>query len=1045
MGSSPQVVDFNSDGRRDLVAGDRSGYFNTFTDQSGSLVANYMAKLADSTPLNVAANSHPFITDWNRDGKKDLIMGDENYEVRLYLNVNSDANPKFQGYTLINCGANPISIYRVDPVVVDLDRDGKRDLVCGSSDAYLYYFHNTGSDTNPTFTTVETLKTVSGTYIRPAPNAIGSHVGFCDWNNDGATDLVLGGYDGFIDLYLGENPDVGVSAIVVPGAFSDSGIAIVPGCSLANFGSSGASYNARLRIGSGYNSLVNVPNHPAGTRLYVTFPAWTPGARGSLAMSCSTELSGDANHSNDRFVGSTLVRVLDAEALSIAAPVGSVDSGASSTPQANVRNNGNTSITFDIRLAIGAWSNTQTVTLGAGASQLVDFAAWTAPSRGNIAITCSTRLAGDLVPANNRQTGSIFVRVLDVEPVTILAPANSVDSGATLLPQAGIRNDGNTTVTFDARFDIPGGYTSTQTVTGLAPGVTQPVSFASWTAPGRGSYTTKCTTMLSGDMVVANDPKNGGFIVSVHDVAALAIVAPAESIAPGQLTPQARVHNYGTLREPTAICFKISPTSYSRTVVCGGGLPLGRDTVITFAIWNAGVGTYVASCSTYLPAEQVHANDKVSLNFKVASGGGGGGNAGWTRMADLPSGSRNKAVKDGGCLAYNEESGSDFVYAAKGNGTCEFTRYSTLGNTWSNVESVPAIGSSGRKKVVKKGASMAQIGGKLYLAKGNGTLEWWAYEPTGTGTGVWHQKSDVPAGAKAVKEGSGAAGVTTGGADSVYFLKGSSTLEFFRFDANGNMWEKLADAPAGASGKPFKNGSALAADGNNTIYVLKGSYNELAAYDIAGNTWTVKRGMPLIGNSGSKKKVKDGAGLAWLDGKLYGLKGDNTNEFWLYNPASDSWSQQADMPVGGGKRVKGGGALTSSGEFLYALRGNATLEFWQYNNGAEAPAGLGTLPASNAMGSAECGVRSAELRIAPNPFNDATTISYTIRKPGNVSLQLFDATGKLVSTIAAGYRNAGHYALSLRPEAAPLARGIYLLKFTGSSQYETLTQKLIVQ
>lgn len=64
-----------------------------------------------------------------------------------------------------------------------------------------------------------------------------------------------------------------------------------------------------------------------------------------------------------------------------------------------------------------------------------------------------------------------------------------------------------------------------------------------------------------------------------------------------------------------------------------------------------------------------------------------------------------------------------------------------------------------------------------------------------------------------------------------------------------------------------------------------------------------------------------------------------------------------------------------------------------------------------------------------------------------MSLKLYDLTGKLVTTIASGTQNAGHYSLpvdfaSSGHGASALAHGVYLLKFLSGNY--TTTQKLIV-
>jgi WD40 repeat protein len=208
-------VDWNSDHRRDLVSGDREGYLNLFIESQGQLIAYYKMQLINGDTIDVGNNAQPAIADWDRDGKKDLLLGGEDGYVRLYRNLTSDTLPSFQNYTYIQSGGNPINNYRITPYVVDLDQDGKRDLVCGAADGYLHFFQNVGSDTNPTFAGEETLKTAHDILIQPSVTAIGSRCGFGDWNNDGAIDFLLSGYEGAIELYLGEGVGVKEKAVLV--------------------------------------------------------------------------------------------------------------------------------------------------------------------------------------------------------------------------------------------------------------------------------------------------------------------------------------------------------------------------------------------------------------------------------------------------------------------------------------------------------------------------------------------------------------------------------------------------------------------------------------------------------------------------------------------------------------------------------------------------------------------------------------------------------------------------------------------------------------
>ena len=307
---------------------------------------------------------------------------------------------------------------------------------------------------------------------------------------------------------------------------------------------------------------------------------------------------------------------------------------------------------------------------------------------------------------------------------------------------------------------------------------------------------------------------------------------------------------------------------------------------------------------------------------------------------------------------------------------------------------------------------------------------------------LWTVKPNVPlGGGKALKEGTSTVAVQRGDTNFIYLLKGSGTTEFYRFHISPSQWETMLSLPM-EKNKGFKNGSGLVYDSDaKRIYVLKGSYNLFYAYDLDANTWNTRDSLPLRQTpGGSKKKVKDGAGLAYHNGVIYALKGGNTNEFWCYKCDSNDWTNLTDI-TGAIKRVKGGGALVyaPSTDALYALKGNNTRGFYMY--WPLAAFGTSFSANSNEMANSSTLQLSNSLRVAPNPFTNAATIAYSLPKAGNASLKLYDVTGKLVSVLAQGYVTAGSH--SARVEAATLAHGIYLLKLTTEG-YST-TKKLILE
>lgn len=53
----------------------------------------------------------PCVSDWNSDGKKDLIVGQfSNGAIRLYLNQGTDTEPVFNDFSFLQAGGKPIRL-----------------------------------------------------------------------------------------------------------------------------------------------------------------------------------------------------------------------------------------------------------------------------------------------------------------------------------------------------------------------------------------------------------------------------------------------------------------------------------------------------------------------------------------------------------------------------------------------------------------------------------------------------------------------------------------------------------------------------------------------------------------------------------------------------------------------------------------------------------------------------------------------------------------------------------------------------------------------
>ena len=61
-------------------------------------------------PMEVDRHSTPEVVDWNNDGMKDLIVGQFGYgKITLFLNQGTDLNPVFDGGTFLKSGGSDIT------------------------------------------------------------------------------------------------------------------------------------------------------------------------------------------------------------------------------------------------------------------------------------------------------------------------------------------------------------------------------------------------------------------------------------------------------------------------------------------------------------------------------------------------------------------------------------------------------------------------------------------------------------------------------------------------------------------------------------------------------------------------------------------------------------------------------------------------------------------------------------------------------------------------------------------------------------------------
>ncbi len=527
----------------------------------------------------------------------------------------------------------------------------------------------------------------------------------------------------------------------------------------------------------------------------------------------------------------------------------------------------------------------------------------------------------------------------DGEVLRILFPKDTITEGTLVTPRARIRNLGNTIETFPIRFKISSGYNRTKIITNLPPNDSLDVQFDTTWLAQRGNYQVSCSTEVPRDIFSGNDKKTATLTVAFYDAELKQIVNPSANdtlFTTETLKPKVIIKDNSEYSNQSAVkvFFQInSHTTYIDSILSILS-PGQTDTIVFRPIPLFNLSTGVHRCSSWVRRNNdlVLVNNQKALSFVVKTTTF----SLWESLPSIPLGT--KAVKDGGCLVADSVN----IYALKGNNTLEFYSYNPITRIWQPKTSL--IYSPYNNKNVRKGAAMTYgedaFGNKvLYVLKGNRTNEIWQYYINGDS---WRLLTNVSG--EGFKAGSGIAyAVITNGSKYVYCLKGSNKdYEFLGFNIASNQWTILQKAPAGRKMKRFNDGSCLVAV-RETIFALKGGarYNEFYCYDIRTDSWTELESLPEIHPAiGREKRVKSGGAITFdkVSNRLYVFKGGRTQEFWCYDINNRIWIPLETIPKGISANkgvIQSGGSLTALAGRIYALKGNNTYEFWRYNPTAE--------------------------------------------------------------------------------------------------------------
>ncbi|HLB74104.1 MAG TPA: VCBS repeat-containing protein [Sedimentisphaerales bacterium] len=208
LGCFPRVVYWDDDVKKDLLIGLADGkvklFLNIGTDENPAFDAGTFLQVGppgSKANIGVGARATPSAVDWNSDGKKDLVVGALDAKIHLFINEGTDTAPDFRVQTFAQANGSDLLVppSRSSPDVLDLDGDAKKDILTGNYNGELFFYSNTGSDAEPNFAGYESVES-DGVPIDLAGTPR-SRPFVCDWTGDGYPDVLIGAGDGKIHLY----------------------------------------------------------------------------------------------------------------------------------------------------------------------------------------------------------------------------------------------------------------------------------------------------------------------------------------------------------------------------------------------------------------------------------------------------------------------------------------------------------------------------------------------------------------------------------------------------------------------------------------------------------------------------------------------------------------------------------------------------------------------------------------------------------------------------------------------------------------------------
>jgi hypothetical protein len=236
-GAFPVFFDYDCDSLMDIVVSN-NGYWMYSWDSIGNVYSKYRSQLAlfkntgtkiqpafaliDTNYANIAsmntAAAYPSFGDLDNDGAFEMIVGNSDGKLYFYENTAGAGNPAT--FALAQSSWMNIDVGKFStPQLVDIDRDGLLELVCGEKSGKLFYFDNTGTLSSPLFSSSPTNSNFGNVNVTDYTLSNYGYSAPCFFDDNGDFRLFSGNYAGRVYYYKNIDGNLSGSFTKVDTAF----------------------------------------------------------------------------------------------------------------------------------------------------------------------------------------------------------------------------------------------------------------------------------------------------------------------------------------------------------------------------------------------------------------------------------------------------------------------------------------------------------------------------------------------------------------------------------------------------------------------------------------------------------------------------------------------------------------------------------------------------------------------------------------------------------------------------------------------------------